>query len=56
VDFFPRFEEAFNTVWVSDADLDMVLIMEAGAFIDGLPFDEEAADGIEGLFVSGCPL
>lgn len=44
MDFFPRFEEAFDTVRVPDADLDMVFIVEAGALIDGLSFDEEAAD------------
>ena len=56
MDLFSGFEEAFDTVGVPDAQLNVVFVVEAGAFINGVAFDEESPDGIEGFFVSGCPL
>lgn len=48
--FESREEEAFDTVWITDADLDMGLVVEAGVFVDGIAFYEDAADCVEGDF------
>lgn len=50
--FFSWDEEAFYAVRVPDADLDVGFFVEAGVLVDGGAFDEDAAGGVEGGFIS----
>ena len=43
-------EDAFDTILVSHADLDVRLTPEAGVWIEKAAFGKEAAHGVEGRF------